>query len=215
MAEGAPLLDDREVRDGSAAMGLTTSQYLLWTGQKLHPEAPLYNMVHTFEVRGPLDPARFERAYRSVLGRSDALRMAIEEHAGTPVQRPLPADAFDVPHVDLSAEPDPEAAAQAWVAERAAAPLDLGAGLVDAALLTLAPDRHVWYLNQHHLVTDITSTVLVCRLVADAYARDEAGTLDAAPPLPPFADYVAHEAAFAASPRAEAATAHWRAQREA
>ncbi|MEO1182352.1 MAG: hypothetical protein AAFX51_16230, partial [Cyanobacteria bacterium J06636_28] len=35
---------------------LTPGQLLLWLGQKLNPETPLYNMVFSFTIQGEIDP---------------------------------------------------------------------------------------------------------------------------------------------------------------
>ena len=35
---------------------LTKGQLLIWTGQQLDPEAPLYNMGFRFTIAGPIDP---------------------------------------------------------------------------------------------------------------------------------------------------------------
>ena len=44
---------EKQLRD------LTQSQLLMWTGQELNPQSPLYNMVLTFELKGVLDIQRF------------------------------------------------------------------------------------------------------------------------------------------------------------
>ncbi|MDX1531664.1 MAG: condensation domain-containing protein, partial [Rhodothermales bacterium] len=193
-----------------APRALTKSQHLLWTGQQLHPEAPLYTMALAFTLRGPLDAEAFQRAFQALLDRSDALRTVVETRRGVPVQRVRPPAPYAVERVDLSREADPDAAFSAWAADRARRLFDLRERLFDAALVRLAPDRHGWFLNQHHLVTDAWSTAVVYRAVADLYRRALDGTLAEAPPLPPYADYVAYEQAFRASPLFKRAETHWR-----
>ena len=36
---------------------LTRSQLLIWTGQQLHPHAPLYNMAFAFTIHDRIDSA--------------------------------------------------------------------------------------------------------------------------------------------------------------
>ncbi|MGH7506105.1 MAG: amino acid adenylation domain-containing protein [Longimicrobiales bacterium] len=189
---------------------LTGSQQLLWLGQLLHPDEPLYNMALTFEIRGALDPHHFERAFRALLERSDAMRTVIDVQDGQPVRRAsvLPAD--PVSHVDLSNATDPEASLDEWVRQRAARPFDLRARLHDCVLIRMAPDCHVWFLNQHHIITDGWSAALVYRTVSDYYVRSLAGELDGVPALLPYDDYVAWERTFQESPLFARIRAHWR-----
>ncbi|MEM1126998.1 MAG: amino acid adenylation domain-containing protein [Bacteroidota bacterium] len=194
---------------------LTTNQLLMWTGQKLHPTVPLYNMVHTFEITGALDPVLLERAWQALLDRSDALRTVVLDTETTPVQHIRAPFAYPMEQVDLSGAPSPDEALDAWVRARCATPLDASVSVFDTALVRLGEARHVWYLNQHHLITDIWATALIYRQVEALYQHAAAGTLDAAPSLPAFADYVAHAEAFQATPRAQKAQAFWAAQREA
>ena len=63
---------------------LTQSQFLIWLGQKLNVDSPLYNMVHTFTINGEISPAIFRQAFQTLIDKSDALRTVIEEIDGTP-----------------------------------------------------------------------------------------------------------------------------------
>jgi amino acid adenylation domain-containing protein len=196
--------------DLPAGSGLTRSQFLLWMGQRLHPEAPLYNMALVFEIGGAVDAAHLDRAFAALLERSDALRTVIEEDGEEPRIRVREPFAHAVEQVDLSGSPDPDAALRRWAEARAARLFDLRERLFDTALLRLTPDRFAWYLNQHHLVTDGWSTALVYRYVAELYQLSLQGRLGEAPPLPPFSAYVEHERASRSSPRLVRAREHWR-----
>ena len=202
------------LQDG-ASTNLTTSQFLMWVGQATRPEVPLYNMILTFEIAGNLDVACFQQAFQALLDQSDALRTVVAPKGGGPVQRVRPAGPFDLKVIDLTTEADPEAALDAWIDERRTRQLDLGEALFDTALLRLAPDRTVWYLNQHHIITDIWSVSLIYRQVARYYRMAREGRLDEADPLPPFADYVAHEQAVRTSDSFEDVEAHWASKRDA
>ncbi|MCB0277281.1 MAG: hypothetical protein KDI06_20875, partial [Calditrichaeota bacterium] len=63
---------------------LTHSQFLIWTGQKLNPDVPLYNMALAFRIRGELDREAFREAFQMLVDRSDALRTVIKEQQGIP-----------------------------------------------------------------------------------------------------------------------------------
>lgn len=190
-------------------MNLTRSQLLLWAGQRLSPDAPLYNMALAFAIESAIDRPAFQVAFQALLDRCDALRIVIDSAGGQPVQRVRPAFRFDVPFVDLTGDPDPEDALRQWANERAAQPFDLRERLFDAALVAVAGDRHAWYLNQHHLITDGWSVALVYRHLSDLYARALSGTLAESPQLPAYADHVEYEEQFVRSARFETAKRYW------
>jgi amino acid adenylation domain-containing protein len=212
VAEMAAMLGRRRASEDAGSLeertNLTRNQLLIWVGQKLHADAPLYHTAVTFTLGGAVDPARFRRAFRSLVAASDALRTVIREVDGVPRREAPPSLPFEMPLVDLSGERDPEAACRAWTSERCRRPFDLAGRLFDAALLKLAGDRFVFYLNQHQLICDAVSCALLLRRLDEAYARAADGTpeLD----LPPFEAYAAYERKDRASPRYRAAEAHWR-----
>lgn len=160
---------------------LTRSQYLIWTGQRIAPERPLYNMIFTFRLQGALDLDAFCLAWRDVLESCDALRSVIEVSDGVPMQRVQPLPATPLERVDLSGESTPDAALEDWVEARKVRPFVLEETLIDTALIALEPGCHVFYLNQHHLITDAWSCRRVVELLGQAYAR-RTGDVSASPP---------------------------------
>ena len=188
---------------------LTQSQFLIWLGQRLNPEAPLYNMVHAFAIDAAVDTQAFERAFQAFVDRSEAFRTVFEEVDGLPHRRVLPAVEVSVEHIDFSDKADPDAAFDDWSRFRATHRFDLREPLFDVALVRLGPARYVWYLNQHHLITDAWSTTLVFETVADFYARACAGTLGEAPALPSYETFVDLEQRLRTSPKLSRAADYW------
>ena len=170
---------------------LTASQLLLWVGQKLNPDAPLYNMVFIFTIQGAIAPDHFQRAFQALVDRSDVFRLTIEEIDGIPQQRVHPSLKYALPLLDFSAEAEPQDRLRQWVRDRSTQPFDLQTRLFDSALIALVPDRWVWYLNQHHLITDIWSVKLIYQAVSSFYRHSINGTLDDAPRLPSYQDFIA------------------------
>jgi amino acid adenylation domain-containing protein len=187
------------------ASKLTHRQLLIWAEHKLAPAVPANNMVMTFEIRGALSPERFESAFRAVVDGSDALRLVVEEKDGAPRQRVLEAVDFEIPVVDLCKEEDPALASRHWIAARGARPFDLAGRLFDTALIQLRPERWLWYLCQHHIITDATSFSLIYQRTAQAYAAPSA----ARRVWPSFLDYLAFEEGYRGSNRARIAAEHW------
>jgi len=65
------------------ASGLTQAQSLMWTGQQLSPDTPLYNMVLAFRIAGPVDIPAFRSAFAALVDGTDALRTVFPAVDGT------------------------------------------------------------------------------------------------------------------------------------
>lgn len=171
---------------------LTSSQLAIWAGQRLTPESPLYNMVFTLDIQGRVDVPAFRTALQQLIDTNDAMRMRIEERDGVPHRVIAPTLRFRLEEVDLSSEADPDEALRVWVEPRTRVPFALDAKLFDTALLKLSPDRFVWYLNQHHLMTDGWSVMLAYRRFIDFYRRAREGRTTEEV-FPQFASYAEFE----------------------
>ncbi|MBE9066938.1 amino acid adenylation domain-containing protein [Leptolyngbya cf. ectocarpi LEGE 11479] len=165
---------------------LTTAQWLLWLGQKLVPDSPLYNMAFLFALDGEIDPGHFQAAVRTLVHRSDTLRTVFEDIDGSPQQRVLPQLNYGVPIVDLSTEIDPQSAARAWSEDRCQQLFTLSERLFDIVLIRLGPESWAWYINQHHLTTDISSLGLIYQTLSEFYGRSVDGTLAQTSALPAY-----------------------------
>ncbi|MEL6642301.1 MAG: amino acid adenylation domain-containing protein [Pseudomonadota bacterium] len=189
--------------DDRPSVSLSPAQSVLWTGQHLAPDAPLYNMGWRFDLHCAIDPHRFEAAFEAVVARHDALRLVFAANASGATQRAVD-QGFDLEVVDLSDHADPDAAADAWIEARISRVFDLSRRALDCALLRLEPENWVWYFNQHHLVTDGAAAALVFSEVSRAYEGADLG------PAPSFlARFEAVETADV-----DAARSHWLATAE-
>ena len=191
---------------------LTNAQYLMWMGQKLNPDVPLYNMVQTYRVNGRIDPTLFATAFHQLVMHSDALRTVIRESDGTPQQMLLDTPPRDVEWVDFSNQPHPAAAYASWEAVRKVQLLDLSQSLYDCALIKLADDQFIWYMNKHHLITDGVAFELVYNRMAQFYTLAAEGRLDTLPALPQYGAYVAHERQNQSSEAFARAQSYWQAK---
>lgn len=116
------------VPDGTR-LPLTAAQLGIWFAQARDPHSPVYNTGEYVELTGPLDADRFERALRDVIARTDALRLRFHPEADGTVTQSADADpSFTVHRIDVSASPDPAAAADAWMRDVIARPLDAAGG---------------------------------------------------------------------------------------
>ncbi len=184
----------------------THSQTQIWVGQRLHPESPLYNMAFSFIFPTELRPEPFCEAWRRVVDRSDVLRTRFEEHEGAAV---LKIDAGSCPTevLELKESNDPEKEFRGWCRQRCTRPFPIGGVLVDSVLCPLGDGRTGWYLNQHHLITDAWSTLLLYRQVGAEYEALLGGDHSEDSTLAPYYPTAATLQARSAAP--EMALDHW------
>jgi iturin family lipopeptide synthetase A len=191
------------------ASNLSRYQQLLWMSQKLAPEAPLLANGGVARLPLRIDREIFARAVASVVAGSDALRTVIEEIDGVPCQRVRGSGSPGVDFTDLSARPEPFAAARSLALARCRRPHALDRSLLDVALYRLGEEDFLWYANVNHLVADAWAVSLVLDAISRAYQALLAGEAPP-PPTPAFADYLAEERGLAGSEEARQAEAYWR-----
>jgi amino acid adenylation domain-containing protein/non-ribosomal peptide synthase protein (TIGR01720 family) len=192
---------------------LTAAQTGMWLAQQVERANPVYSIAERVDITGALDPGLFERAVRAVVADAEALRLRFDEVDGDPRQAvgPVPEHVLDI--VDLSARPDPEAAADEWVSSGAREPVDLLSWpLFTFALLKRGPLAHTWFLRVHHAILDGYSGSLITRRVAEVYTA-----LSAAEPVPDsgfgtLAELVGYDADYRAGEGAASDRAYWTAR---
>ena len=187
---------------------MTGSEQRIWTGQKLDPAVPLYNMALAIDIATALDVSAFEWAFDLLVSGTDALRTSFVEIEGRPqriVRDRVPArvEVLRLPEADVD-----EASVRAQLEERTRRPFALDGVLFDCCLIERRPDRFIWYLNQHHLITDAWSVGVLHRRMSALYEAVLAGT-PGTPQFPQFASYVEHERSLSGSPRLASALARW------
>jgi len=189
---------------------LTKNQLLIWAGQKLQPDVPLYNMVHTFTLSGGIDPEHFQKAFQTLVNSSDALRTVIHEIDGVPQQRVITNSTYTVEYFDFSQASEPQASLQTWVRERSQVPFDLENRLFDCVLIKISDQEFLWYLNVHHMIADGWSHSLIVRRISEFYERSLKGELEEKAELPSFQDYIDYEREYRSSPRYRQVESYWK-----
>lgn len=191
-----------------APTGLTQAQQLIWAGQQLHPDVPLYNMVLAFRIFGPVDPEVFRRAFDELVAATDALRTVFPTADGEPRREVLNRVGQSLDIIDFSATADPDLAFAEWADRAAAVPFNLETSLFRSALIRLGPEDYVWWLAQHHLITDGWAAAIVYHRMDHLYRELVSGNASAIQ-YPSFDAYAEHESRFRQSDSFEAANAHW------
>ncbi|WP_410575114.1 amino acid adenylation domain-containing protein [Amycolatopsis sp. cmx-4-61] len=169
---------------------LSFAQQRLWFLTEFDPDSTEYTTVFGLRLRGPLDTAALETALRELAGRHESLRTKFGTVDGRGVQVVVPPSLTPA-GVDVSGEPDPEAALREFVRAETARPFDLEAGPpVRPALVRLGAADHALVLVAHHIVTDGWSTGVLAGELAVCYGAAVRGEPPALPTLPlQYADF--------------------------
>jgi amino acid adenylation domain-containing protein len=176
---------------GSEVSNLTDRQLLIWIEQKLCGAIPVANMVATFDIAGAVDHGRLEHAFQLVIRHCDALRIVIDAVDGVPQQRFVSDLAYQLDFVDVSHESDSDAAFATWKDQRSVLPLVPTERLFDSALVKISGSRFIWYLCQHHLITDAWAFGLILERTSEIYRALGAGSPPELLAWPKFEDHIA------------------------
>ncbi|NYD51276.1 amino acid adenylation domain-containing protein/non-ribosomal peptide synthase protein (TIGR01720 family) [Actinomadura luteofluorescens] len=188
---------------------LSAAQRSVWYAQQLAPRTPIH-IAQYIEIEGPLDHELFDRVARIGAHEVLALNARLVEEDGTVHQILDPDASVSIPLVDLSGEPDPDAAARAWTRERMAEPLPLhGERLFTTALLRLSPDLHRWFIRAHHIIQDGYCGSLIAHRAAEIYTSLAAGGGYVPAELGDYRALLADEEEYRASERFERDRAYW------
>lgn len=190
---------------------LTAAQRGMWFAQRLDPANAIYNIAEYIDVRGPVDRTLFIEALHRVLGEAETLRTTFHERDGQVVQSVSPALPAQALTVDVSAEPDPEAAALNWMLADARKAVDPGRDpLYLFALIDLGADRVQWYYRTHHVVLDGFGGGLVAARVAEIYRELTGETAsESRRTFGSLTELVGEDAAYRASEGFEADRKYW------
>jgi amino acid adenylation domain-containing protein len=198
-------MDVRAARERRKPSQLTPMQFALWKGQKLQPGVPLYNMAHTFRIRGPLDPEEFAGAFKSVVAGTDILRAVVVEKDGAAPEFQI-LDAPPVRHQfsDVSNSADPDARLRSIVEAQMATDFATDTPLYDSQLVRVKDTEHVWCLTLHHLIVDFLSVAILFRRMS---AMLESGERNLH--WPSFTDYSDWLVEQQGTPRKKRAASYW------
>ncbi|WP_092535120.1 non-ribosomal peptide synthetase [Amycolatopsis arida] len=188
---------------GRLALPLTGAQEGVWHAQRLDPDDPVFNIALSVELRGDVDLDRMASAVRQAVEEAECLHVRF---TGGAAPRQVPCrSTVPVPVLDLRHEPDPDTAAQDWMAAERSRPVPLTEGpLFAQALLRVAADRVLWYQRYHHAVIDGHGIRLLARRAGAHYSHT-------AEPAPDWAlrRLVEADVAYRASERHERDGAYW------
>ncbi|MFH9990910.1 SDR family NAD(P)-dependent oxidoreductase [Streptomyces luteogriseus] len=191
--------------------GLWNAQSGMWLQHQLGEGRAELNLPVWTHVHRAVDHDVFRGAVAYLIDRHQALRLVFRDTADGPRQRVLPAFDLDVPLVDLSAHPDPEAEAERLIRADSAVPFDsLDTPPLRVALYRLGPEHHCVYYTMHHLISDGTGIGIFLRELLETYealARDEEPSPE--PLETTYEELIRGRFAWLAGPERPAAEAYW------
>ncbi|MEA5360258.1 amino acid adenylation domain-containing protein [Amycolatopsis sp., V23-08] len=157
------------------ALRLSSAQQSIWFAQKLRPEIPNLTAVY-WDVDGELDLPVLRAALGDVLAEARPFLTNFDEDEQGPYQFVRDDVTGDVSVTDVSAEPDPVAAALSAIAWNRQAPLDLAKDtLFRVGAVRVAPARFFVFVAMHHLLNDVFGYTVFMRRVAAVYSAKLAG----------------------------------------
>ena len=189
---------------------LSAAQLGLWFAQRIDSANSVYNIGLSTEIHGSVDPSLFETAVTQALIETEAIRVRFIEEDDGPRQVIDPPSEPSVSLLDVSAELNPQAAAEAWMKADLAKPVDLLHGpLFCFVLFKTAPDRFFWYVRFHHIAMDGFGAALFERRVADVYTALVNKLPFSENPFAPFAVLLGEDASYRASQRFARDRQYW------
>ena len=199
---------DAVPRRGGGPGPLSWEQRRLWFIHRLAPEGGPYTIPIALRLQGALEGRALGSAIRRLVERHQALRLALREVDGEPVQEAGSADRIRIEAEDLRIRPGD---ADAALADFFARGFDLTREPpFRALLLRTADDEHLLALALHHIASDGASTPVLLREISALYAAEVEGR-DARLADPPLQlpDFAAWQRAREVDARA---LAWWRAR---
>lgn len=136
-------------------LALSFAEESTWRESRTPEASARYTFAAGRRIRGSLDIPTLRRAVRHIERRHEILRTSYTERMGSPMRVVHPADALEVPLIDVSGTSDPRAAAREVLAEAARVRFDVERPpLLWLRLVRLAAHEHHLIWAVHHIVSD-------------------------------------------------------------
>jgi len=157
------------------SFALSSAQQNLWAGQVIDPESVMYNMALAVTLHGDLNTEAMQNAWLKLHSVYQSLSIRIVEHKDGFLQ--LPSNkALPMQIRDYTGSNNPHADAMRDLQSVTETPFDLSDVLTSAMLASVSKDVHIWYIRQHHVVTDAWSFKVIWDALCKAYLAEITGT---------------------------------------
>ncbi|NLD48503.1 MAG: non-ribosomal peptide synthase/polyketide synthase, partial [Clostridiaceae bacterium] len=147
---------------------LSSAQKRLYLVQKITGESTAYNIPFTGIIEGKLELERFEKAIRDIIKRHEAFRTSFLLINGEPVQKVNEDIDFKLVVKEASESDLPE------LVESFVRPFDLSrAPLIRVEVYKLSTEKHVLFIDMHHIISDGTSVGIMIDELINLYEGNE------------------------------------------
>ena len=168
---------------------LTDTQLAFWRAWRSFPDRPINHRSMKVEWKTHLDPDLLKAAFKDLVHANDALRLRFTELDGVPYQHAAETCEWEMQVRDFSDSSDPFEDALDWLTGLELKPFDLTTIAFTTALAKVGEGHWIWSLNQHHVITDYTSSKLLVDRLAELYALRRKG-MDGVPEYPSFLKFL-------------------------
>ncbi|MGB3371548.1 MAG: condensation domain-containing protein, partial [Rhodococcus sp. (in: high G+C Gram-positive bacteria)] len=172
----------------AAVFPLSAAQRGILFAQHLAGDVPI-SIAQFVEIHGNLDTRRLVDAAMTAGHEFGTGYLRLVEVDGVPMQTVDPDVDESMPTVDLRDEPDPIAAAHAWMRAEYSAPIDLFTDrLVTMAVLRVGDEHVYWYSRIHHIALDGYGAMTLLKRCAELYTGGADASASTAEPLHAIVD---------------------------
>ncbi len=189
------------------------AQRRMWYLEQLTPGTSAFNEYFALRLRGTLDTAHLEAAFRRLIERHPGFRTGFVERDGAPVPFTVLAAGWRLSEVDLRALPAGAAHDQAVRLAEAQGrrPFALDAPpLLRATLVQFGDAGAMLVIVNHHIISDAQSRRIILEELGELYDASVHARPPALPPLTAdFGDFARAQRARAGDPGVERLLAHW------
>ncbi|MEV6324177.1 amino acid adenylation domain-containing protein [Nocardia sp. NPDC051787] len=198
---------DTVLPDG--AFALSAAQRGIWFAQHVAGDTPI-SIAQYVELNGPIDVDLLARSARQAGREFGTGYLRLVEVEGHPFQFVDTTLDDSLETIDFRTEPDPEAAAHAWMRAEYEAPLELTRDrLVRIAMLRVGAERWFWYSRIHHIVLDGMGALTVVQRTGELYNAAVEGREQPPAKAEDLRKIVEADLAYRSSERFLADREHW------
>ncbi len=189
---------------------LSAAQRGMWFAQHLLGDVPIVIAQYVEVGIADLDIGLLARIGPAALRELGTGLLRIVEWDGEPLQTVDESLGFEMTHLDFRSDPDPRAAALAWMRAECSNPIDLlHDRLIRSAMLRVADDCYFWYSRIHHIALDGFGAMTFMNRAAELYTAAVEGRAPAEFTASGLREVVEEEARYRTSSRFETDRKYW------
>ncbi|MCU1643899.1 MAG: Dimodular nonribosomal peptide synthase [Nocardia sp.] len=193
---------------------LSPAQSALWYAQRIRPDIPL-TIAQYVEIHGDLDVGRLLYAIERFGAETEVGHVRLLELDGVPHQVVDPTWRPGWARIDLREEPDPRAAALAWMNDHASSAIDIEHDPLTINVVLRTGDSHyIWYTRGHHIVIDGYGAMNATTRTAEIYSALESHSEPVVSRATPLATIYGDENRYRDTSRFRNDGDYWREQLE-